>query len=278
MTNTNVAVRPQLNMGSLSDPAELGRMLAASKYFDDARDAAQAAVKVLAGAELGIPPIAAMTGIYIVKGKVTLSAAMMGALVKASPKYDYKIRERTVKRAVIAFFENGQEQGTSEFTTEMAKTAGLAGGTTWRQYPENMLFWRAMSNGVKMFCPDVFLAPVYTPDELGAEIDPETGDFVALTQVDGYEAPAPAPPAPAPETVETTPETLSIADFKVAEDADAPMTNAEFAKLLEYLDKLQATESFRAMVALAADVEDLAQLTKGQARDVMAQAKKRFGS
>jgi hypothetical protein len=185
----------------------------------------------------------------------------------------------------------------------MAKTAGLAGGATWRQYPENMLFWRAMSNGVKMFCPDVFLAPVYTPDELGAEIDPETGDFVALTATDGYEAPAPAPaPAPETETVEVDGHTLDKTTGEVIElkpatepepapepetapetvwgDENEPMTNEDFAKFIKYLDRPEhlATESFRAMVALAADVEDLAQLTKGQARDVMAQAKKRFGS
>jgi hypothetical protein len=60
-------------------------------------------------------------------------------------------------------------------------------------------------------------------------------------------------------------------------DADAPMTNTEFAKLVEYLDKIGATESFRSMSALAADVEDLAQLSKAQAREVMETAKKRFG-
>ena len=32
-----------------------------------------------------------------------------------------------------------------------------------------MLFARAISNGVKFFCPDVFAGPVYTPEEMNVE-------------------------------------------------------------------------------------------------------------
>ena len=64
------------------DVMTLGKMLSQSGYFADAKQAAQAAVKVLAGQELGFGPIASMTGIYIVKGKVTLSANLIGAAIK----------------------------------------------------------------------------------------------------------------------------------------------------------------------------------------------------
>ena len=41
-------------------------------------------------------------------------------------------------------------------------------GDNWRKYPKNMLFARAISNGVKWHCPDVMNGqPVYTPDEMG---------------------------------------------------------------------------------------------------------------
>jgi len=43
-----------------------------------------------------------------------------------------------------------------------------------------MLFARAISNGAKWFCPDIFGGPVYTPDELGAEVD-EEGDIIDVT-------------------------------------------------------------------------------------------------
>jgi hypothetical protein len=40
-----------------------------------------------------------------------------------------------------------------------------------------MLYARALSNGAKWYCPDVFGGPIYTPDELGAVVDGETGEL-----------------------------------------------------------------------------------------------------
>lgn len=62
---------PQM-ANNLTDIQRLGNILAASGYFSDAREMAQAAVKVMAGQELGIPPVASMMGINIIKGKVAL--------------------------------------------------------------------------------------------------------------------------------------------------------------------------------------------------------------
>ena len=36
-----------------------------------------------------------------------------------------------------------------------------------------MLFARAISNGVKWFCPDVFAGPVYTPEEMANDSAPQ---------------------------------------------------------------------------------------------------------
>ena len=50
------------------------------------------------------------------------------------------------------------------------------------QFPRNMKFARAMSNGVGLHCPDLTAGtPVYTPDELGGE------------EPDGDVAPEPEP-------------------------------------------------------------------------------------
>jgi hypothetical protein len=312
MSNSLVPRAP-LDMGSLSDPAELGRMLAASGYFSDVKDAAQAVVKVLAGRELGIPPIAAMTGVFIVKGRVTLGANLIAALIKRHPKYDLRVVELTNERCEIAFLQDGEQIGTSEFTIQDARQAGLS-GDNWRHYPRNMLYARAVSNGAKWFVPDVFAGgPVYTPDELGAEVDPETGEL-PLTEPEKPKrtrkpkaSPEPEPALVAPTTDvngrtidEQTGELIELhqpsqPDETPAAPADAVtagagtespapadgselINNSEMAKLIEYLDKLEAPQSFRQMAALAADVEDLAQLTKDQAREVMAKAKARYGS
>ena len=50
----------------------------------------------------------------------------------------------------------------------------------YKGFARNMLFARAMSNGARWFTPDVFGGPVYTPDELGAEVN-EQGEVVGYT-------------------------------------------------------------------------------------------------
>ena len=172
------------------DTMQLGKVLASSGYFQDARDAAQAIVKVLAGRELGIGPVASMTGIYIVKGRVTLSANLMAAQIKRSGKYDYAVRQMDDHGCVIEFFQGAQSIGVSSFVEADAKLAGLTGGDNWKKFPRNMYFSRAMSNGAKWYCPDVFSGPVYTPDELsgGASYeDAATGEII--------DRPDAAPPA-----------------------------------------------------------------------------------
>jgi len=185
----------------LSEVIQVGRMIAKSGYFTDAREEAQAVVKVLAGQELGIGPVAAMQGIYIVKGRVTLGANLMAALIKASGRYNYRVIELTDKVARIAFFEEGKPVGESAFSMDDAKKAGLS-GANWTGYPRNMLFARALSNGAKWYCPDAFSGTTpYTRDEIendgGIEelptVDVKTGEVIEA-EVAAEPEPA-APPA-----------------------------------------------------------------------------------
>src|SRR3972149_8942490 len=91
-----------LNNSNL-DIMTLGEVLTRSNYFADTREAAQAVVKVLAGQELGLGPIASMTGIFIVKGRVTLSANVIAAIIKNSNRYDYRVKILTNERCEIEF-------------------------------------------------------------------------------------------------------------------------------------------------------------------------------
>jgi len=163
MDTAIVAMPPK--MLALDETMSIGKLLAESGFFQDARQAAQAAVKVLAGQELGLGPIAAMTGINIIQGRVALSANLMAMLVKRSGKYDYRVTRMDATACRIEFYESGRLIGVSEFTAEDARKAGTK---NMDRFPRNMLFARAMSNGVRWFCPDVTGGPVvYTPDELG---------------------------------------------------------------------------------------------------------------
>jgi hypothetical protein len=159
------------------DIQTLGTTLAKSGYFQDSRDAAQAIVKVLAGAEIGISPIASMTGINIISGRVALSANLIASVIKrAKPRYNYKVLTFTADECSIEFFEDGQSAGVSTFTKEDARKAGTK---NMDKFPRNMLFARAISNGAKWYAAELFGGgAVYTPDELGAEIDGDTGEVL----------------------------------------------------------------------------------------------------
>ncbi|MCP4540623.1 MAG: hypothetical protein GY832_26090 [Chloroflexi bacterium] len=173
MTNQSTALVTR----QMADTLTVAEHLAQSGFFSDARQMSQAVTKVLAGQELGLGPVASMTGIYIINNKVALSANILSALVKRHSVYDYRVRSHSAQECTLVFYQGEHEIGVSSFTWDDATTAGLTGGKnshTWKKYPRNMLFARAVSNGVKWFCPDVMAgAPVYTPDELGATVDGE---------------------------------------------------------------------------------------------------------
>jgi len=189
---------------------DLGNVFVKSGFFSDSKEASQAVVKILAGQELGFAPIASMTGVYIVKGKVSLSANLMAAAIKRSGKYNYRIEEHTDKTCTIRFIESGEAVGVSTFTIAEAQQAGLTTNQTWKNFPKNMLFARALSNGAKWFCPDIFGGPIYTPDELGAEVD-EDGVVIDVpatpTIIEGDYDETPRPPTPpAPPAPKREPE------------------------------------------------------------------------
>jgi hypothetical protein len=135
--------------------------------FPDIKSAAQAIVKIQAGSEIGIPPFASMSGIHIIQGKPTIGAGVMAAMVKGSNKYDYRVIESSELICSIDFFQGKEKIGNSTFTIADAKKAGTK---NLDKFPKNMLFARAMSNGVKWYTPDVFAGPVYVPEEMEAPI------------------------------------------------------------------------------------------------------------
>jgi len=160
----------ELVLSTLDEIERVATACAASGYYKDVRDASQAVVKMLAGREMGIGPVRALAEIHIVEGKPTAAATAIAANVKKSGRYDYRVRERSNERCEIEFFERGESVGSVEWTLEDAKRAGLANKQNWQRYPRAMLFARAMTEGVRSFCPDAAGGVVYTAEELGAAL------------------------------------------------------------------------------------------------------------
>lgn len=163
---------------SFDDVERAARAMSASGFFPDSKQAAQAVVKVLAGREMGFGAFASMTGVAIIQGKPVVGANLTAAAIKQTGKYNYRVTKHTDQECEISFYEGGLSPdncvGVSRFTMEDAKAAGLTNKDNWKKYPRNMLFARAISNGQKWYAPDVYNGvTVYTPDEMGANVDEE---------------------------------------------------------------------------------------------------------
>ena len=164
---------------SYDDAERVARAMVASGFFQDTKQISQALVKILAAREIGLGPFAGMIGVHIIQGKPAFGANIMASMVKSSGRYNYRVTEMTEKNCSIEFIEffagKWQTIGVSSFNLDDAKRAGTK---NLDKFPRNMLFARAMSNGVRWYCPDIMNGSVvYTPEELGAEVD-EDGNVI----------------------------------------------------------------------------------------------------
>ena len=189
---------------TFGDVQRIAEMFALSNYFDAKGNTpvavAQIITKIMAGRELGYGPFASVNGIHVIQGRTALGANLMAAAVKASGRYDYRVKRMDADACELEFFErvDGKREllGVSSFTKQDAAAAKTQ---NMDKFGRNMMFARAMSNGVKWFCPDVFNgSTVYVPEELGAEVDGE-GNVIDTTARVIVEQPQ-AQPEPDAET------------------------------------------------------------------------------
>ncbi len=188
----------------------------ASGYFGDVKSQAQAMVKVMAGAEIGLPPFASMSGIHIVNGKPTLGANLIATLVKNDPRYDYRVKRADNEACVLAWYEGGALVGESSFSIQEANAAGLTNKQTWKAYASDMLFARALTRGARRYAPGIFGgAPIYTPDEMGVDTD-EDGHIVQGEVINVTPPPAPRPAQQAADSGPLPDDELTIEEAPAA--------------------------------------------------------------
>lgn len=209
----------------VNDIMVMAKTFAESGMFTDTKDMAKAFVKIQAGQEIGVAPFQAMTGIHIIQGKPTVGAGIMASKVKGSGKYDYRVLQQDETACVLEFFQGKESLGKSSFTLEDAKKAGTQNIT---KFPRNMLFARAISNGIKWYTPDVFLGPVYVPEEMGGIPEPTTED-IPHEVID-------------PEIVEETIPTMNNSQYKKLIDTATAERLGEVLNMIEE-GKLNATNA-----------------------------------
>lgn len=133
-------------------------MMADTKFYQQmvANGGKNAVVAIfLAARELGIPPIQALNGgLWVVQGRVTLSAQMMGLLIrKRGHSIKKKIGNAEICHLVGKRVDNGDECEVV-FTIKQATDAGLTKNPVWKNFPDVMLYNRALSILAKQLFPD----------------------------------------------------------------------------------------------------------------------------
>lgn len=175
--NTALAVRKQEAMASpargiqihnIVDLERFAKAAAASGFFKDSRDMAQAMIKVQYGLEIGVAPVAAMNGIHVIEGKMAVSAGLIASKIQGSGVYGYRLVKLDDTGCEIDFLEHGKVIGRVTFTDKDAQTAELTGKAMWKKYKRNMLFSRCISNAQKWYAPGLFGCSVYTPEEIAS--------------------------------------------------------------------------------------------------------------
>ncbi len=183
----------RMNMRELKQVAEV---FLESGSFSDVKGAAQAMVKIMAGAELGFSPIVSMTGVHFFNGKVSIGANLIASLIKDGGKYEYKITEHTDQACTIQFFQKiviNQGEGKPpsvelkslgvavSYTWADASKAGLTGKDNWKKYPKDMLFAAAIRQGARRYCADILRG--ITPDA-GDDNNEDTVDRSAMDKAE----------------------------------------------------------------------------------------------
>lgn len=214
--DTALAKQPQYRTASLIPfgdewraMQEQAEVLVASGFLPEALDTPNKVLTVLlAGRELGIPPMQAIRGIHVVKGRPSLSAELMLALAYQNiAGFKFKVDASNEQLCRVTGQRPGGDPITQTFSLSDAQRAGLTNGDNWRKYPAAMLRARAISALLRVVAPDA-IRGIYTPEEIGAserelEVD-------ALAKARGVALP--------PVSVDTAATTITVED----EDANRP--------------------------------------------------------
>ncbi len=119
------------------------------------------------GDALGVPYTQVMQSMVVARGKMTMSADLMGAVVRRA---GHKLRLREDGDSVTAVLIRADDPD-YEFTVTWdkgkAQAAGLWGSRgPWQQYPRQMLRARAITEVCRQGASDALAGTVYTPEEL----------------------------------------------------------------------------------------------------------------
>lgn len=143
------------------------------------------------GLEMGVPPMSALRGVSIIKGKPFPHADLLMALCLQHPDCEFfrPVDDECIPGKIATFeakrksWKKPIKRSFSMEDAQRAKLTGRGDDSNWSKYPDRMLEARAKSIVARLAFPDR-LHGVYTAEEAPEVVDGQTGEV--------FEAPAPA--------------------------------------------------------------------------------------
>lgn len=146
------------------------------------------------GRAIGLDVITTTQSVHVIQGRATASADLMASLTRRA---GHRMRiTSTDDRAEVTIFraDDPEFPFVAVWDVDKAKRAKLLGKDTWQQYQGSMLRARAISECVRMACPEVLHGSIYTPEEIGANVDQDGMPVDAPVQQLRVVQAEPAPP------------------------------------------------------------------------------------
>lgn len=128
----------------------------------------KAALVILKGREVGLPPLMSLSEVYVVRGRAGLTAMAYATLLRRhGVRVEYPVHTaekavcRLTRRDGTMFEQTFSMADASKMYTQQKKDGGgqetvrLSESFSYRSNPEEMMMNRAVSRGARRFCPDV---------------------------------------------------------------------------------------------------------------------------
>lgn len=165
-------------------------------------------VTIMAGAELGLPPMASIRLYHIMDSIPRLSAEGIRAVLVSHPEIEYfEPHSCDDKHATWIGKRRGRPEKSATWTVEQAKRAGLwdrknrdGSPGNWQKYTEDMLNARASMRLGRMIAPDIMAGMV-------SREEASDGDFIDVQATETRSAPVFVAPEP---RLAADPRTVSV--------------------------------------------------------------------
>jgi hypothetical protein len=151
---------------NLDEAIRLSQIIAKSGFKFGAKRPEEILMVIMAGAEMGVPPMAALQHIYVMQGRIVPSARLILARAKAHPECEYfQIASEDERQATYRAKRKGGDEASSTYTIEDATRAGLTRNPTWKKHPREMLRARASAALARDLFADAAIGLLMSEDD-----------------------------------------------------------------------------------------------------------------